>query len=79
MTNELVTGLYFNELHHRMWIMYTELYPEPIDGIDKERYVGLLEQLRKTNGTRYDIYNLLLFKGETESRIFDVFEASATE
>ncbi|EJG0043422.1 hypothetical protein DC932_RS23320 [Vibrio parahaemolyticus] len=77
MTNELVTGLYFDELQHRMWIVYTELYPEPIDGIDKERYVGLLEQLKKTNGTRYDIYNLLLFKGETESRIFDVFEATA--
>lgn len=62
MTNELVTGLYFNEAHQRMWIIYTELYPEAIDDIDKNRYLGLLEQLRKTNGTRYDIYNLLQFK-----------------
>ncbi|QYJ95940.1 hypothetical protein [Shewanella spartinae] len=79
MSNELVTGLYFNEHHHRMWILYTELYPECIEGIDKDRYVGLLEELRHTNGTRYDIYNLLLFKTETKSRVFDVFEAPQVE
>jgi hypothetical protein len=62
MINELVTGLYFDEPHHQMWIMYTQLYPERIDNIDKDLYVKLLEKLRETKGTRYDIYNLLLFK-----------------
>ncbi len=66
MDNELVTGLYFNELHHRMWIIYTELYPECVNDIDKDRYIQLLEQVKKTNGTRHDIYKLLSCKGNIQ-------------
>ncbi|WP_187148571.1 hypothetical protein [Shewanella piezotolerans] len=76
MTNEQVTGIYFNESNHRIWIMYTKLYPERIDDVDKEEYMGLLKQLSKTNGTRYDLYQLLLFKRQTEPCIFGFFETS---
>ena len=75
MKNEHVTGLYFNESNHRMWIMYTQLYPERIDGVDREQYMGLLKQLSKTNGTRYDLYQLLLFKRQAEPCILNLFEA----
>ncbi len=47
---------------NRMWIMYTEMYPERIDGIDKDEYLALLENISKTNGTRYELYSLLLHK-----------------
>jgi len=79
MKNEQVTGLYFNESNHRMWIMYTQLYPERIDGVDRELYVGLLKQLSKTNGTRDDLYQLLLFKRQAEPCVFDVFETSSSK
>ncbi|EAS42976.1 hypothetical protein P3TCK_14213 [Photobacterium profundum 3TCK] len=42
--------------------MYTELYAKRIDGIDREQYMGLLKELSKTNGKRYDTDKLLLFK-----------------
>jgi hypothetical protein len=60
MNNELVTGLFFNEPHQSMWIMYTELPPERIDSIDKEGYMELLKQFKQTKGARYDIYYLIL-------------------
>ena len=74
MTNEHVTGLYFNESNHRMWIMYTQLYPERIDGLDRKQYTRLLKQFSETNGTRYDLYQLLLFKRKAESCILNLLE-----
>ncbi|GIU33081.1 hypothetical protein L2719_17555 [Shewanella schlegeliana] len=79
MINERVTGLYFNETIHSVWIMYTELYPERIDNIDKAQYMGLLTQLSKTNGTRYDLYQLLLLKRQAKPRLFNIPKNSALE
>ncbi len=62
MVDEQVTGLFFVGNLHRMWILYTEMHPERIDGINKDEYLELLENISKTNGTRYELYSLLLRK-----------------
>lgn len=62
MQNEKITGLYFVEELQRMWIIYTLRHPEPIDGVDHETYMELLKKIKKTDGTRYDLYTYLLSK-----------------
>ena len=62
MLDEHVTGLYFVGKLHCMWIMYTEMHPERIDGINQDEYSDLLNNISKTNGTRYELYSLLRHK-----------------
>ena len=62
MVDEQVTGLYFIGKLHRVWIIYTEMHPERIDGINNDEYLDLLKNISKTNGTRYELYSLLLHK-----------------
>ncbi len=60
MNNERVTALYFYDNGHKMWVTYTILEPEQINGVSRQQYLGILQYLRKNNGTRYDLYKLLL-------------------
>ncbi|MGL5668053.1 MAG: hypothetical protein ACRDD9_18185 [Shewanella sp.] len=62
MQEEKITGLYFVEEQQRIWIIYTLRHPEPIDDVNHETYMELLEKIKKTDGTRYDLYAYLLSK-----------------
>ncbi|GIU15724.1 hypothetical protein TUM4444_27400 [Shewanella sp. MBTL60-112-B1] len=74
MNNERVTALYFIEESHKMWVTYTTSLPEEINGVNKQQYLGILVYLRNNNGTRYDLYKLLLHERQAMPCVFNISE-----
>lgn len=62
MSDEKITGLYFIEKLQRIWITFTFRHPEPVDDIDHKTYMELLDKIKNSDGTRYDLYTYLLSK-----------------
>lgn len=57
-----ITGLYFVEEQQRLWVIYTLKDPEPMDNVDYETYIYLLENIKNSARTRYDLHSYLVSK-----------------